>query len=128
MKTDRKTRLMRDVEHTSEKREPQASFDDLLINSVDEAVSEILGPRITSMFWRHFQAYLGITREEMPSHISQLIRSLQEIFGTGGQTVGEIVIRKLYQKAGVSLNFSRNHPLAEYAEELKQILAKDENR
>ncbi|HUK29445.1 MAG TPA: hypothetical protein VLV31_13555 [Candidatus Acidoferrales bacterium] len=104
----------------------QADFNALLIDSVDEAVSEVMGAKTSSLFWRHFQAYLGMTREEMPNDLPKLFTSLQTVFGSGDYTVGEMVIRKLYAKANVPLNFSHNHPLAECAQKLRQILARQE--
>ena len=99
------------------------NFKDLLVDVVDEAISHIMGAKTSSIFWRHFQAYLGITREEMPNDLPKLFASLEAIFGKGGETIGEVVIRELYKRANVPLNFVHNRPLAEYAEALKQILA-----
>jgi hypothetical protein len=110
-------------EAEAEKR--RISFNELLIDSVEEAVTEVLGVKISSIVWRHYQAFLGITHEEMPDHLPKLFESIGTIFGTGYETVGEVVIRKLYAKANVPLKYSHNRPLVEYAEELRQILAKD---
>ena len=69
-----------------------------------------------------------MTREEMPNDLPKLFRSLETVFGKGDETIGEVVIREVYKKANVPLNFSHNHPLAEYAEELKQILVNQSNK
>ena len=103
----------------------RTDFNDLLIDSVDEAISEVLGPRVTSAFWYHYQAFLGITRDEMPYQLPTLFESLKGTFGAGGETLGRIVVKKLYAKANVPLNYDQNRPLLEYVEELKQTLAQD---
>ena len=95
------------------------------MESVSEAVSEVLGNRVTSAFWYHYQAFLGVTREEMPYRLDTLFSSLKNTFGVGGETLGRIIVKKLYAKVNVPLELKPDRTLAEYVEELKQILAQD---
>ena len=103
----------------------RTDFNDLLVDSVDETISEVLGARVTRAFWYHYQAFLGITREEMPYRLDTLFASLKGTFGVGGETLGRMIVKKLYAKVNVPLELKPNHSLAEYVEELKQILAQD---
>ena len=57
-------------------RKHRTDFNDLLVDSVDEAISEVLGNRVTAAFWYHYQAFLGITRDEMPYRLDTLFASL----------------------------------------------------
>jgi hypothetical protein len=84
-----------------------------------------LGSRVTSVFWHHYQAFLGITRDEMPYRLDTLFASLKGTFGVGGETLGRVIVKKLYAKANVPLELKPDHTLAEYVEELKQILSQD---
>jgi hypothetical protein len=102
----------------------QIDFNNLVIDSVDEVFAEVLGVRLSGMLWQHYQSSLGITREEIPYHLPKLFESMENIFGGGYESVGERLIKKLYAKADIPLKFSENRPLPEYAEQLKQILAK----
>ena len=106
-------------------RKNSTDFNDLLVDSVDEAISEVLGSRVTSVFWHHYQAFLGITRDEMPYRLDTLFASLKDTFGVGGETLGRVIVKKLYAKANVPLELKPDHTLAEYVEELKQILSQD---
>ena len=101
----------------------RTDFNDLLVDSVTEAISEVLGGRVTPSFWYHYQAYLGITREEIPYRLDTLFAGLKDAFGMGGQTLGRIIIRKLYAKTGVPLKWVPDRPFPEYIEELKRTLA-----
>jgi hypothetical protein len=101
----------------------RTDFNSLLIESVEETVRDVLGPRVTSAFWYHYQAFLGITREEMPYRLPTLFESLKGMFGVGGDTLGRLIVRKLYAKANVHLNYSPERSLTDYVEELKQILS-----
>jgi hypothetical protein len=94
----------------------------MLVDSVDETISQVLGRRVTSAFWRHYQ-FLGITRDEISYHLDTLFSSLKDTFGVGGETLGRVIVKKLYAKANVPLDLKSDHTLAEYVEELKQILA-----
>jgi len=100
-------------------------FDGLLVHILDEALTEILGEKIASMLWTYWATSLGITRENVSSRLPELFESIQAIFGTGYETVGERVIKRLYAKANVPLEYSDKQPLGDYAEKLKHILAKD---
>lgn len=102
----------------------RTDFNDLLIASVEETISEILGARVTGAFWYHYQAFLGITREEMPYRLETLFQTLKGTFGVGGETLGRSIVRKLYSKAGVPLIYVPDRSLVDYVEELKQTLAK----
>jgi len=106
-------------------RKHRTDFNALLVDSVDEAISEVLGSRVTSAFWHHYQAFLGITRDEMPYRLDTLFASLKGTFGVGGETLGRHIVKKLYAKANAPLELKPDHTLAEYVEELKQILAQD---
>jgi hypothetical protein len=106
-------------------RRHRTDFNELLVDSVSEAITEVLGARVTPAFWYHYQAFLGITREEMPYRLETLFTTLKGEFGIGGETLGRIIVKKLYAKVDVPLELKPDHTLTEYVEELKQILARD---
>jgi hypothetical protein len=125
VETNRKAIPIKDIEHDSEAGKHQKGFDHLLLESIDEAVTEVLGAKVTSILWRHWEDNIGVTREDLPNHLPKLFESIQTTFGRGGETVGERVIKRLYTKANVPLEYSQNRPLEEYVKKLKQILAED---
>ena len=102
----------------------QAGFNDLLIDSVDETFTKVLGAKATTILYNHWSTRLGMIREEIPCNLPKFFESMDEIFGTGYKTIGEQVIRKLYAKAEIPLEYSENRPPLEYAKELKHILTK----
>ena len=91
---------------------------------MDETIREVLGAETTGNLWHHFQTALGITREEIPNRLPQLFQYLNATFGIGGAGLNLVIVKRLYSKAKVPLNYSPARPLAEYIEELKQILAR----
>jgi len=106
----------------SETAKRQIGSDQLLSESFDEVLTEVLGSKISSMFWHHWSISLGINRENFSNHLPKLFESIQAIFGNGHRTVGELAVRRAYAKANLPLDYSASRPLLEYAQELKQIL------
>jgi len=107
-------------------RKHRTDFNDLLIESVEETIREVLGFKVNQAFWYHYQAFLGITREEMPYRLDTLFTSLKTAFGVGGETLGRHIVRKLYAKANVPLEDPPDKPLVEYIEQLKRVLAEED--
>jgi hypothetical protein len=106
-------------------RKHRTDFNDLVVESVEETISEVLGRRVTPAFWHHYQAFLGISRDEMPYRLETLFASLKGMLGVGGDTLGRMIVRKLYAKTNVPLDLKPDRTLLEYVEELKAILAQD---
>ena len=109
----------------SSSRKGRTDFNDLLVESVKETISEVLGAKVTPAFWYHYQAHLGVTQDEMPYRLDTLFSALTGVFGVGGETLGRRIVQKLYAKAGVPLEYTPNRSFADYVEELKDSLAND---
>jgi len=107
----------------SSSRRHRTDFNDLLVESVKETISEVLGARVTPAFWYHYQAHLGVTREEIPYRLDTLFSALKGVFGVGGDTLGKMIIKKLYAKVEVPLKYTPDRPFKDYVEELKEFLA-----
>lgn len=97
----------------------------MLIESVQETITDVLGASVIPAIWYHYQVFFSITRDKIPYRLDALFSSLKKTFGIGGETLGRIIIKKLYAKAEVPLNYVPQRPFTDYVEELKQILAKD---
>lgn len=107
----------------AEESKHRTDFNVLLIESVKETISEVLGRSVVEPFWHHMQTFLGIAQDEIPYELETLFNSLKNSFGIGGDTLGRVIVRKLYAKAGVDLVSRGNGTLVEHVENLKQILA-----
>jgi hypothetical protein len=99
-------------------------FDDLLVECVEETIGEVLGEAVSEAFMHHLYAYLGITPDEIPNHVSDLFSTLRNSFGVGGDTIGRRIVRKLYHKAEVPFTEVPERALADYVEELRKRWAK----
>lgn len=101
----------------------RTDFNDPLIDSVEETVREVLGAEVNPAFWFHYQAFLGISREEMPNRLDAFFASLKGTFGVGRDILGRLIVKKVYSKANVPFTYVPDKPLAQCLEELKQTLS-----
>lgn len=102
----------------------QTEFNHMLLESVNETISIALGRPITEELSVRLQAYIGLTIEEMPNQIYRLFQSVSDSFGTAGDDLCKLIVKKMYQKAGVLFYEIAGKPMIQYIEELKAIVAK----
>lgn len=100
----------------------RAAFNELLVRSVDETITGILGKTVSSAFTNYMSANFGLEIEEIPSRPDVLFKALHDSFGLGGDRLGKYIVRKLYQKAGADFPENNGHSLTEYVQSLKTRL------
>ena len=100
----------------------KTDFNQILLESVNEAVAVALGKPTTLELTHHLQAYIGISADEIPNHIDLLFSSLRDSFGTRGDDLCKMVVKKMYEKAGVPFFEIGGQPMIQYVEELKARL------
>ena len=99
-------------------------FNQLLLEAVNEAIAVALGKPITPELTHHLEGYIGISADEIPNHIDLLFSSLRNSFGMRGDDLCKMVVKKMYEKAGVPFYEIGGQPMIRYVEELKARLGK----
>jgi hypothetical protein len=99
-------------------------FNRTLVESVEETIAAVLGKSVAEAFDSHLSAYLGLSREDIPSHVKELSSALNGSFGVGGSVLGRAIVRRLYGKLGLSLDQKQNSSFVECIEDAKKILLK----
>jgi hypothetical protein len=102
----------------------RTDFDQMLLESVNEAISTALGRPITPELLHYLQAHIGVSVDEMPDRVDLLFQSLMDTFGTSGDDLCKLIVKKMYAKAGVPFYEIGGQPMIRYVEELKARLAK----
>jgi hypothetical protein len=105
----------------------RTDFGQILLESVNEAIAVALGKPITPELTHHLQEYIGISADEIPYHIDLLFSSLRDSFGMRGDDLCKMVVRKMYEKAGVPFYEIAGQPMIHYVEELKTRLARTDS-
>src|SRR5208282_3930241 len=101
----------------------RTDFGQILLESVNESISITLGRPITLELDHHLQAYLGLSVDEMEHDVDFLFSSLRDSFGMQGGDIRNMVVRRMYQKAGIPFYEVGGTLMIQYVHELKRILA-----
>jgi len=76
------------------------NFDYLLVESIDEALADLLGRRSRDQIYDHLATQYRYGREEIPIKIFEFCEFLEQIFSSGSKTVGRTIIRRLCERLG----------------------------
>jgi hypothetical protein len=97
-------------------------FNDTLLESIDQTITDLLGPNVVDALYTHLQTTYSISREEVPHRLDTLSAVLKRIFGGSSLTVSKAIARKFYLKLGLELTVNQNHTLLEYVNDAKMKL------
>jgi len=100
----------------------RTNFTQILLESVNESISVALGLPITPELNHHLQAYIGLSVDEMQDNVDLLFSSLRDSFGIHGDDIRKMVVRRMYQKAGIPFYEVAGTHMIQYVHELKRKL------
>jgi len=75
-------------------------FNVLLIDSVSEVLTDLLGKKVMESFYDHLETQYSFPKDEIPQRLSDFLLILERTFGKGGEVVERCIARKLYKKLG----------------------------
>ena len=79
---------------------PMDAIDHLLVESMDEALTGLLGERAREAVFEHLERNCLLTREEIPNRLGDFFALMDETFGKGGKTIARVIAKRLYAKLG----------------------------
>ena len=100
----------------------RTDFDNILAESLNEAIAIVLGRKTSPELERHLQGFLGISYKNI-DNIEILFSSLERAYGLFGSAVPKIVVKKMYEKAMVPFYEVAGTPMIQYVYDLKRNLA-----
>lgn len=100
------------------------SFDDLLLDAIDEALSS-LGESVKQSIYFHVENKF-VAKREIPRNIKDFQGGLEKIFGAGAQFIEILIMRNLHAKIGITLAIEANDQLefVDYVNAAKQSFLK----
>jgi hypothetical protein len=101
-------------------------FTQILLESVNESISITLGRPITPELNHHLEAYIGLSDDEMEDNVDRLFSTLIDSFGLQGSDIRKMVVKRMYQKAGVPFYEVAGTHMIQYVHELKRKLTPQE--
>ena len=98
-------------------------FDQTLLDSIENAVSSVLGePAVKSLFIS-LENCVGLTRNEIPRRPDLFFNTIEQIFGpTIGKAVGGVIIKVLYLKLGLEFDDGSDKMPLDYVKDARRKL------
>ena len=97
-------------------------FNDALVKSIDETITELLSRAVVEALYIHLQTIYSVSRDELPHRLDILSTALEKIFGPSSQTITKAIAKKFYLKLGLEFTAIPNRTLIEYVDEAKMKL------
>jgi len=88
----------------------------LLVESIDQALSDLLGRRAKEAIYDYLERRCYMSRDEIPGRLAEFCRILQANFGKGGLTIQRTIARRFYSKLGKSFIDYPGYTLVDYVE------------
>lgn len=83
------------------------TFDDLLLNSIDEALTS-LGESVKQSIYFHIENKFAVPRKNIPDNLSQFQAGLEKIFGTGARFIEILIMKNLHSRIGLPLEMNKS--------------------
>lgn len=99
----------------------QESFNKALDKSIMGTITAVLGRNVAEATLYHLYSFLGLSTEDIPTHLKEFFIALTGSFGVGGEVLGRAIVRKLYAELSLTLVQKQNCSLVEYVEDAKSI-------
>jgi hypothetical protein len=93
----------------------------LLLDSVDEALTDLFGAEFREMFYRYLEERFDMMKATIPSRLNDLASVLSTTFGpTGSLVLGRAIAKRLYSKVGMGFVEKLGWTLVEYFDDVKK--------
>lgn len=103
-------------------------FNYLLLESIDEALADLLGRRSRDQIYDHLATHYRYGREEIPTKIVEFYDFLEKMFSSASRTVGRTIIRRLSDKLGYEFVNVPGFEFFDYLDALRARSERDADR
>lgn len=101
------------------------AFGGLLLESIDEALTDLLGRRAREAVYDYLERNRLVARNELPSRLDVFLRMLDDTFGKGSKTIGKVVAKKLYSKLEWEFTEVPGYELVDYVESARARVGRE---
>ena len=109
---------------TSDPRKKHREFNDAMADAIDDSIRELFSPQVLEQFHNVLLGRYDVTHSELPYRLETAYKILTNVFGMkGADTIGRMIVRRLYEKLGLQFNVSPGLSLMDYVEIAKKKLA-----
>ena len=118
-------------DHSNPVAEPQPredEFDYLLLESIDEALADLLGRRARDQIYDHLATRYRYGREEIPAKVPEFCGFLADFFASGSRTVERTILRRLSDRLGHEFVPVSGFDFSDYLAAFRARYKRDEER
>ena len=101
-------------------------FDYVLLESIDDALADLVGRRSRDQIYDYLATRYGYGREEIPTKVSEFYELLERVFSSGSRTVGRTIVRRLCEKLGYEFVSIPDFEFLDYLSALSAKFERDE--
>ncbi|MGQ9564928.1 MAG: hypothetical protein ACUVT5_00065 [Candidatus Bathyarchaeales archaeon] len=107
---------------------PKSDFEELLLEAIDEGLSS-LGESSKWAIYFHLEKNFKIEKREIPSRIQDFTEALEGIFGVGASFLEILIMKRLYEKIGVTVEWpeSKEFTFSEFLLMARRAFQKNQN-
>jgi len=103
--------------------EKAARFNEVLVKSIDLAITELLGEKVLASLYEHFAEHYNITRDEIPYRLDTLYTALDQTFGfKAARTLEHHIAKRLSNQISVPLPETPDYTLQTYLQKAKDLV------
>jgi len=99
-----------------------ARFNEILIDSVESAIAEVLSPSVLKSLYKLLQDHYDVTPDEIPYRLETVYKCLADVFGVkGSRTLERQIAKRLCSAYGVKFLDTPECTLAIYVDKVKNL-------
>jgi len=100
-------------------------LDDLLRDSIDEVLADLLGRRAREAVYDYLERNCSFHRENISAHMPKFCELLEETFGKASKTIGRTIAKSLFEKLGWEFQDNPNLELFDYLDAANARIMKE---
>jgi adenylyl- and sulfurtransferase ThiI len=107
---------------------PKSDFEEILLEAIDEGLSS-LGESSKWAIYFHLEKNFKIEKQQIPQKIQDFAEALEEIFGVGANFLEILIMKRLYEKIGVTVEWpeSKEFTFSEFLLMARRAFQKNQN-
>ena len=101
------------------------TLDALLVECVDEVLTDLLGRKAREAIYDYLVRHYSIARENLPRNLHRFFELLDQTFGRGSKTIGNAIVRKLFEKLNWEFTEIPGFEFFDYLESARARIARE---
>jgi hypothetical protein len=101
----------------------ESEFNSLLLDSVEEALTDVLGTKFTDRFFTLLETELQISKTEIPNRLDKFTSVLSTVFGSrAALVIGRAIAKRFYTRLEIPFVKKDSYTILNYSTEAKFIM------